>query len=133
MKECRIINLPNFNDQRGKMTVLEVDTALPFSPKRAFFVYDVPKNQVRGEHANIKTKFVMVAVSGSVDIMVSNGSEQKTFTLNDPTKGLFLDSNTWKTMKNFSKNTVLLILADTKYDKLEYITNYAEFKKRQTE
>ena len=133
MKECKLINLPNFNDQHGKMTVLEADMALPFSPKRAFFIYDVPKNQTRGNHANIKTKFVMVAINGSVDIIVSNGFNQKTFTLNDPTKGLFLDSNTWKTMKNFSKNAVLLIIADTKYDKTEYITDYAEFKERQVE
>lgn len=131
MKECKLINLPNFGDQRGKMTVLETDKALPFSPKRAFFIYDVPKNQVRGEHANMKTKLIMVAINGSVDVVVSNGSEQETFVLNDPTKGLFLDSNTWKTMKNFSKNAILLIIADTKYDKAEYITDYAKFKERQ--
>lgn len=131
MKECKLINLPNFGDQRGKMTVLEANVALPFLPKRAFFVYDVPKDQVRGEHANIKTKFVMVAIKGSVDIVVSNGLEQETFTLDSPTKGLFLDSNTWKTMKNFSENAILLIIANTKYDKTEYITDFTEFKERQ--
>ena len=130
MKECKIINLPNFGDARGKMTVLEAGATLPFHPQRAFFIYDVPANQTRGEHANLKTKFVIIAVKGSVEILVSNGRDEECFTLNNPTKGLFIDSKTWKTMKNFSQDAVLLIIANTKYDQNEYIRNYEEFKKR---
>lgn len=130
MKECKIINLPNFDDHRGKMSVLEAEQALPFRPQRVFFIYDVPPDQIRGEHANLKTKFVIVAISGSIKITVSNGKEEESFILDSPTKGLFLDSNTWKTMNNFSKNAILLIIADTRYDKNEYITNFEVFKKR---
>lgn len=130
MKECRIIKIPNFGDERGKMSVLEADEALPFSPKRVFYIYDVPANQIRGQHANTKTKFVMVAIKGSVKVTVSNGQEEESFILDNPSKGLFLDSNTWKTMSDFSNDSALLVIASAKYDKEEYITDFEMFKSR---
>lgn len=130
MKSYQIIKLPNFVDQRGKMIVAEANQALPFAPKRVFFIYDTPSNQRRGEHSNTKTQFVMIAISGSITIDVDDGLKKETFTLDDPTKGLYLSASTWKVMRNFSKGAVLLVIADTKYDKTEYITDYQEFIER---
>ena len=129
MKSCKIIDIPNFGDERGYMSVLDDNQALPFRPKRLFYSYGVPADQVRGKHANIKSNFLMVAVSGSVKVLVDDGKKQESFVLNDPTKGLFIKKGTWKEMSNFSKDAVLLVIADTNYDKSEYITDYDEFKK----
>ena len=127
MKSYELINLPNFTDDRGKMTVAEADQALPFAPQRLFFIYDTPSNQRRGEHANTKTQFVMIAINGSITVDVDDGQRKDTFVLNDPTKGLYLSASTWKVMRDFSPGAVLLVIANTKYDKDEYVTDYEEF------
>lgn len=127
MQSYKIIDLPNFTDPRGKMTVAEAGQALPFTPQRLFFIYDTPTHQRRGEHANTKTQFIMIAINGSVTVDVDDGHKKDTFILNDPTKGLYLSASTWKVMRDFSPGSVLLVIANTKYDKDEYITDYEEF------
>ena len=127
MKSYKMINLPSFEDTRGKMTVAEASQALPFTPRRLFFIYDTPADQKRGEHANTKTQFVLIAAKGSVTVDVDDGSRKDSFVLNDPTKGLYLSASTWKVMHSFSPDALLLVVADTKYDKNEYITDYGKF------
>lgn len=129
MKSYEIIDLPSFIDERGSMTVAEADQALPFTPQRLFFIYDTPANQKRGEHANTKTEFILIAAKGSITVDVDDGHQKDTFILDDPTKGLYLSASTWKIMRDFSPGSVLLVIANTKYDKNEYITSYEDFLK----
>ena len=130
MKKIELIDIPNFSDSRGKISILETGSSLPFKPERIFFIYKVPDDQIRGEHANINTKFILIAIHGSITIEADDGNNKQTFILNSPNQGLFLDSGTWKVMKNFKDDAVLIAIANTKYDKNEYITDYSKFKKR---
>lgn len=130
MKKYNLINIPTFSDDRGILSVLEEETVIPFKPKRLFYIQKVPRNEERGNHANIYTQFLMVAIQGSVLIHVEDKNNKKDFLLNNPSKGLFLDSMTWKSMKNFSKDAILLVIANTNYSESDYITNYKEFKEK---
>lgn len=130
MKSYKIIDVPVFVDERGALCVMEEGASLPFRPRRVFCIQNVPANEERGHHANINTKFLIVAVRGSVLIHAEDRYGVKDFVLDSPTKGLFLDAMTWKVMKDFSSDAMLLLIADTKYAKADYITKYEEFKER---
>ena len=123
----KLIDLPILGDDRGQMSVIENATA-PFDIQRIFYVYNTNPHVVRGQHANQKSQFLMVCVSGHVDIKVMDTTGvEKVYHLNDLTKGLYLPQLIWKDMYNWGANTVLLVLSDQAYDPDEYIRDREMF------
>ena len=116
-----------FGDERGKLISLEENLDVPFSIKRTFFIYDVPQDQTRGEHAHIKTKQYISALNGSCKITLDSGRELRTYSLSSPILGLFQDTLVWGKMFDFSSDCILLILASETYDPEDYIVNYDKF------
>lgn len=107
----KIIDLPKIIDPRGNLTVAESIKNIPFDIKRVYWVYDVPGGEHRGGHAHKQCKELLVAVSGSFTVTLDDGNEKHTFLLNHPYQGLFIDTNTWRTLDDFSSGAVCLVLA----------------------
>ena len=129
MNEIKVLDLPVNGGPDGSLAVIEGCNVVPFNIKRAFYIYGVCGDSVRGNHANRNSEMLMVAVSGGVKVTVKDGYTTQTFDLNNPVQGLYLPKMTWKEMRNFSPDCVLLVLASEHYDKNEYITDYGEFEK----
>ena len=116
-----------YGDVRGKLISLEEHLNVPFSIKRTFFIYDVPNDQTRGEHAHVKTKQYISALNGSCKITLDNGKDLVTYSLNSPNVGLFQDTLVWGRMFDFSHDCILLVLASETYNPEDYIVNYDKF------
>ena len=130
MNNPQIIQLPRFLDQRGNLSVIEEMTDIPFEIKRAYWVYDVPGGESRKGHAYHRSCELIVALSGSFDVVVDNGGEPQTYSLNRSYYGLYVPSGFWRQLTNFSTNSLALILASTPYDADDYIYDrqqYLEF------
>ncbi|MCI5958530.1 MAG: FdtA/QdtA family cupin domain-containing protein [Lachnospiraceae bacterium] len=126
----QIINFNEYGDERGNLVVAEGDGIdVPFSIKRVFYMYGSDPEIVRGQHANRKTEFVLINVSGTSRVKVDNGFETEVIELNKPRMGLYLKTMLWKDMYDFSPDSVLLVLASEHYDGEEYIRDYEEFLK----
>lgn len=123
----RIIQFRDFGDERGKLVIIEGEEQIPFSIKRVFYIYDSDPTIVRGQHANKNSEFILVNVSGSSKVRISDGKEERIIPLNKPMMGLYIPSMIWKDMYAFSKDSVLLVLASTHYDENEYIRDYGEY------
>ena len=124
----RIIKLPKFLDARGNLSFIEQENHIPFKIERTYWVYDVPGGEKRGGHAYKENEELIVALSGSFDVVLDDGKEKKTFSLNRSYYGLYVPKGTWREMQNFSTNSLALILSSTKYDESDYIRDYDEFK-----
>jgi hypothetical protein len=129
LEQSRIIQLPKIIDERGNLSFIEENTHIPFEIKRSYWIYDVPGGEKRGGHAYRTLQEFIVALSGSFDIIVDDGREEKKFSLNRSYYGLYIPKGTWRQLENFSTNSLCLILASDKYDEKDYIRNYNEFKK----
>ena len=126
----QIINFNEYGDERGNLVVAEGDGIdVPFSIKRVFYMYGSDPEIVRGQHANRKTEFVLINVSGTSRVKVDNGFETEVIELNKPRMGLYLKTMLWKDMYDFSPDSVLLVLASEHYDGEEYIRDYEDFLK----
>lgn len=125
---ARIIQLPKITDPRGNLSFFEHDSQLPFEIKRSFWIYDVPGGEDRGGHAYKNTEEFVVALSGSFDVVLDDGNEVKTYSLNRSYYGLYVPKMMWREMKNFSTNSLALVVASTEYDENEYIRDYGQFK-----
>lgn len=129
MKEIpQIINLPKFLDKRGNLSIIEENKNIPFKIVRSYWIYDVPGGEVRGGHAYRENEEFIVALSGSFDVILDNGKEKQIHHLNRSYYGLYVPKGWWRSMENFSTNSLALILASTAYNKEDYIYNYEEFK-----
>ncbi len=128
MKE-RIITLPKISERRGNLSVAEEGIDIPFSIERAYWIYDVPGGQKRGSHAFKNQKEVIFALSGSFDVVLDDGKEQRRYHLNRSNTGLYVPNKTWRYLENFSTNSLCLVLTSMTYNENEYIRNYREFKK----
>ena len=128
INDCKIIELPKFLDARGNLSFAENFTQIPFEIKRTYWLYDVPGGENRGGHAEINNEELIVALSGAFDIVVDDGKEKKTFTLNRSYYGLYLPKGLWREIKNFSTNAVALEFGSIPYDVNDYIRNYEAFK-----
>ena len=128
MESARIIQLPKNGDRRGNLSVIEEMRHIPFKIERAFWVYDVPGGETRGGHAYRQSEEFIVALSGSFDIIIDDGKEKHTFSLNRSYYGLYVPRLMWREMVNFSTNSLALILSSTPYDAADYIRDYNEFK-----
>ena len=129
MDEVRLIELPKVGDRRGNLSVIEERNHIPFKIERTFWIYDVPGGESRGGHAYHLTEEFIVALSGSFDVIIDDGVQRKTFSLNRSYYGLYVPKMMWREMTNFSTNSVALVLSSTKYDAKDYIRDYEQFKK----
>lgn len=125
--DVRIIEFPKIEDARGNLTFLESESQIPFRIQRSFWTYDVPGGQIRGGHAYHSNQEVIIALSGSFDVVMKFGTEEKKFSLNRSYYGLYVPAMTWRHLENFSTNSVALTLASTQYDPADYIRDFGEF------
>jgi len=129
LKRVEIIDLPKVEDSRGNLTFLQNKDHIPFEIKRVFWTYDIPGGQIRGGHAYESQEEVIIALSGSFDVVITNSNEEKTkFSLNRSYYGLYIPPNTWRQMGNFSTNALSLHLSSSVYDESDYIRNFEDYK-----
>jgi hypothetical protein len=121
-----LIKIPKIEDYRGNLGIIEKDT-IPFAMKRVYYLFDIPSSAVRGGHAHKEQKAFLVALSGSFDVILDNGSIRHTVTLNKPDKGLLIENNTWREINNFSSGAVCLVISSGEFDENDYIRDYDEF------
>jgi dTDP-4-dehydrorhamnose 3,5-epimerase-like enzyme len=127
IKEARIIDLPKIPDKRGNLSIIEEYKNIPFKIERTFWIYDVPGGESRGGHAYKRSQEFIVALSGSFDVILDDGKEKRTFSLNRSYYGLYVPNGIWRQMENFSTNSLALVLASTPYDADDYMYDYNEF------
>jgi dTDP-4-dehydrorhamnose 3,5-epimerase-like enzyme len=125
--DCRLIDLPKIHDPRGNLTFVESGSHVPFEIERAFWIYDVPGGSVRGGHAYREGQEFIVALSGSFDVTVDDGSHQIRYTLNRSYHALFVPNLIWREMINFSTNAVALVLASYPFTPDDYVRDYRDF------
>ncbi len=123
----KIIDLPKIADPRGNLTVAENLIHIPFDVARTYWVYDVPAGECRGGHAHKQCREVIIALSGSFDVTLNNGTEKNTYHLNHPYQGLLVDTDTWRTLDDFSAGAVCLVLASEPFSEEDYIRDFDEY------
>jgi len=129
LEGCKIINLPKITDPRGNLTFIESMSQIPFDIKRVYYLYDVPGGSVRGGHAHLELEQLIIAVHGSFDVIIDDGFNKETITLNRAYQGLKIKNFIWRELSNFSSGSVCLVLANMPYTEDDYIRNYDEFLK----
>lgn len=128
MNKVQMLEFPQHGDERGHLVIVEGGQDIPFEIKRAFYIYGSDKDVVRGQHANRKSEFVLINVSGKSKVKVKDGEgNEAVFCLNRPHTGIYLPTMVWKDMYDFSEDSVLLVLSSEHYDASEYIRDYNEF------
>ena len=127
--DAQILGLPKIEDPRGNLSIIEQFKQIPFEIKRTYWIYDVPGGCNRGGHAYKENQEFIVALSGAFDVVLDDGKEKKTFSLNRSYMGLYVPKGMWRTMTNFSTNSLALVLSSTEYDVNDYIMDYDEFLK----
>lgn len=126
-RKCELIYLPKIEDPRGNLTFIENSNHIPFDIKRVYWIYDVPGGAVRGGHAFKEQKEFIVALSGSFDVILDDGHDKQVFHLNRSYYGLYVPSKIWRSMENFSTNSLALVLASTPFDENDYVRSYFDF------
>jgi dTDP-4-dehydrorhamnose 3,5-epimerase-like enzyme len=127
-EQIKILEFQDLGDERGNLVVVEGSGFdIPFEIKRVFYIYGSDDSVIRGRHANRKTQFVMINVSGRSKVRVDNGNEQLEIDLDRPRMGLYLPAMVWKDMYGFSEDSVLLVMASEHYDAEEYIRDYNDY------
>lgn len=124
-----IINLPKIVDERGNLTFIEEENHIPFKIKRVYWIYDVPGGQKRGGHAFKEQQEFIVALSGSFDVVIDDGNQKQTFSLNRSYYGLYIPNGLWREMNNFSTNSLALVLSSTEFSEDDYIRDYQTYLK----
>ena len=133
LEQVRLIELPKIKDPRGNLTFIESGVNIPFDVKRNYWIYDVPSGMWRDGHAFKAQQEFLVALSGSFDVIVNDGTGEKTFHLSRPQIGLYVPKMTWRYINNFSTNSVALVLSSTYYDPTDYIEHFEDFIKLKIE
>ena len=129
-KKARMLEFPQKGDERGHLVVIEGNSDIPFDIKRAFYIYGSDRNVIRGKHANRKSEFVLINVSGTSKVRVDDGlGNVEVFSLDRPHMGIYLPVMVWKEMFDFSEDSVLLVFSNEHYDADEYIRNYDDYVK----
>lgn len=127
LTDCKLIDLTKIEDPRGSLTFIEGGRHIPFDIRRVYYLYDVPGGSHRGGHAHKELQQLLVAMSGSFDITLDDGAEQRTYHLNRPYIGLYVPSMIWREMDNFSGGAVCMVLASEIYDEADYFRDYNTF------
>ena len=128
MEYCELIELGKNHHANGNLTVVENGMQVPFDIKRVYYLYDVPGGEERGGHSHKALKQFIVAISGAFDVVIDDGINQRTITLNRPYQGLLIVPGIWRVINNFSSGAVCLVLASEHYDEADYVRDYQEFK-----
>lgn len=126
--KIKIIEIPKIENSLGNIAVIENDV-IPFDIKRVYYLYDIPSSAVRGGHSHKKLQQVLIAISGSFDVVLKDGKIQKKVTLNKPSKGLLIGNNIWRELENFSSGAVCLVIASQVFDEADYIRDFNDFLK----
>ena len=126
LQNCKIHSIPKIEDPRGNLSVIE-NNVIPFQIKRVYYLYDVPSGAERGGHSHREQQEFLVALSGSFDVILNDGKEVKTITLNKPFEGLLIMNGIWRELKNFSSGAVCLVIASDVFDEDDYIREFEEF------
>ena len=129
LKDVKLIELPKFVDERGNLSFVEQLNHIPFEIQRTYWIYDVPGGESRGGHAFRKNQEFIVSLSGAFDVVVDDGIEKKTFTLNRSYYGLYIPAGLWRSMNNFSTNSLALEFGSISYSREDYVESYEEFLK----
>ena len=123
----KIITLPKIEDPRGNLSVIQGNT-IPFIINRVYFLYDVPSGAERGGHAHKNQQEFIIAVSGSFEVVLHDGIEEKVYHLFKPNEGLYVPVNTWRELRNFSSGSVCLVVSSDEFDESDYIRDFNDFK-----
>ena len=126
LNDIQLINFPVIEDVRGNLAFIQNDV-LPFDFKRVYYLFDVPSNAFRGGHSHINQHEILIALSGSFEVVLDNGLEKKTFVLNKPNVGLHIPTGIWRELQNFSSGAVCLVVAQDVFDESDYMRDYKEF------
>lgn len=127
IENCKIIDVPTVRDPRGNLTFIEGSNHIPFDIHRVYYLYDVPGGSERGGHAHRKLEQLIIAVSGSFDVVLDDGNEKKRFHLNRSHHGLYVCPMMWREVDNFSTGSVCLVLASSRYAEDDYYRDYNEY------
>ena len=125
----KLIQMPVFGDERGKLVALEGNIDIPFEIQRVYYIYDTLPEQERGKHAHRSLEQIIIAIDGSCQFVLDDGHERQEIWLNSPAKGLYIGPNMWREMRHFSYGCKLMVLASQHYNESEYIRDYEEFLK----
>jgi dTDP-4-dehydrorhamnose 3,5-epimerase-like enzyme len=124
--DLKLIQIPTVEDLRGNLAFVQNDI-LPFDFKRIYYLFDVPSTAFRGGHSHINQHEILIALSGSFEVTVTDGKEKKSYLLNKPNIGLHIPTGIWRELENFSSGAVCLVLASDVFDEADYIRKYDEF------
>ena len=128
MEGVELIKLPKIIDKRGNLSFFENSNQIPFDIKRSYWIYDVPGGEVRGSHAFKKSHELIVALSGSFNVVLNDGNNEVTYNLNRSYNGLYVPNLIWRSLDNFSTNSLALIVSNMKFSSEDYIRNFRDFK-----
>lgn len=126
--DCKKVILPKVSNPAGNLTAIQQSKDLPFPIKRIYYLYDIPGGQERGAHGHKNLNQLIVAASGSFEVVLTDGKDTVSYYLNRPYEGLIIKPGLWRELKNFSSGSVCLVLASEKYTEEDYIRDYEEFK-----
>ena len=129
INEVKLLNIPKVLDTRGNLSFIEEENHIPFRIERCHWIYDVPSGEKRGGHAYLNNKEFIVALSGSFDIVINDGIDEKLFHLNRSYYGLYIPAPVWRQIKNFSTNSLALILSSIPYNENDYIRETSVYQK----
>ncbi len=127
LDDCRVIDLPKINDPRGNLTFIEGERHVPFEIRRVYYLYDVPGGAERGGHAHKDLHQLIIAMSGSFDVVLDDGRQKMRFHLNRSYNGLYVCPMIWRALDNFSSGSVSMVLASNLYDPADYYRDFDEF------
>ncbi|MBS1774554.1 MAG: WxcM-like domain-containing protein [Bacteroidetes bacterium] len=130
--DVKLITLPKILDERGNLSFFQNEDQIPFSIQRAYWIYDVPGGEHRGGHAYKDLQEVIIALSGSFDVVIDDGKNKKVITLNRSYNALYIPKLVWRKLENFSTNSLAFIVCDKQYDAEQYIRDYDEYLKVKT-
>ena len=128
MEHVKIIQLPKIIDPRGNLSFFENSNQIPFDIKRTYWIYDVPGGEMRGSHAFKESQEFIIALSGSFDVILNDGLTDIKYSLNRSYYGLYIPNLLWRSLENFSTNSLALIVSSISYDSSDYIRDFDEFK-----
>jgi hypothetical protein len=128
LDDVKLLYLPKILDDRGNLSFFQNNDQIPFAMKRVYWIYDVPGGEHRGSHAYKQLQEVIIALSGSFDVILNDGEEERKYTLNHAYYGLYVPKMIWRQMENFSTNSIAFIAADHEYDASDYIRDFDQFK-----
>ncbi|WGK65069.1 sugar 3,4-ketoisomerase [Croceiramulus getboli] len=129
ISDCIRLSIPKIEDPRGNLAVIE-EAVIPFQMQRVYYLYDIPSTAFRGGHAHIEQQEVLMAVSGSFQVMVDDGTRRKKIILNKPDEGLLIPAGIWRELEDFSSGAVCLVIASDRFDEADYLRDYDTFKSR---